>query len=71
MLKNDMILNLARIYVMTGNYPEATQKVEYLLTNPSWFSINLLMTDPTWKNLPETREFKDMSKRMSSTHINR
>jgi len=70
MLKNDMILNLARIYVMTGKYPEATQKVEYLLTNPSWFSINLLMTDPTWKNLPETREFKDMSKRMSSTHIN-
>jgi len=70
MVKNDMILNLARIYVMTGNYPEATQKVEYLLTNPSWFSINLLMTDPTWKHLPETREFKEMSKRMSSTHIN-
>ncbi len=70
LIRNDMIINLAQIYVMTGNYPEAIKQIEYLLNNPSWFSINLLMTDPSWMNLRETREFKDMSKRMSSTHIN-
>jgi Flp pilus assembly protein TadD len=70
LIRNDMIINLAQIYVMTGNYQEAIKQVEYLLNNPSWFSINLLMTDPSWMNLRETREFKDMTKRMSSTHIN-
>lgn len=60
--RNDMIINLAQIYVMTGNYPEAIQQIEYLLTNPSWFSLNLIKVDPSWKSLYESPEFKVVRK---------
>jgi len=62
LIRNDMIINLAQIYVMTGNYPEAIKQVEYLLNNPSWFSRNLIKVDPSWKKLYEAPEFKALSK---------
>jgi len=60
--KNDMIINLAKIYTMTGDYPNAIRQVEYLLTNPSWFSINLMKIDPAWKGLTLSTEFKAVVK---------
>ncbi|MDF1560123.1 MAG: tetratricopeptide repeat protein [Bacteroidales bacterium] len=70
LVKQDVIINLAKIYTMTGNYPEATLQVEYLLANPSWFSVNLLKIDPSWRGLLETREFRIMSVKISSTYKN-
>lgn len=68
LVRNDMIINLAKIYTMTGDYPGAFSQVEYLLTNPSWFSINLMKIDPAWKGLTESPEFKDIAKlKMSDT----
>jgi len=62
LVKHDMIVNLAKIYAMTGNYPEAIRQVEYLLTNPSWFSMSIIRIDPSWKKLSETPEFKTMTR---------
>ncbi len=66
LMKQDMIVNLAKIYAMTGNYPEASRQVEYLLTNPSWFSLNLIRIDPSWKKLSETPEFKTMIRELNN-----
>lgn len=62
LVKHDMIVNLAKIYAMTGNYPEAIRQVEYLLTNPSWFSLNIIRIDPSWGKLSETPEFRTMAR---------
>jgi Flp pilus assembly protein TadD len=67
LVKNDMIINLAKIYVMTGDYSNAARQVEYLLRNPSWFSLNLLKIDPAWKSLSEMPEIKAMTKKIKNT----
>ncbi len=67
LVKNDMIINLAKIYAMTGDYPDAIRQVEYLLTNPSWFSMNLMKIDPAWKSMTETPEFKVMTKKLGKS----
>ncbi len=66
LVKQDMIVNLAKIYAMTGNYPDAIRQVEYLLTNPSWFSLNIISVDPSWNKLSETPEFRKMAKELSN-----
>jgi len=43
--------DLARIYVMTGEYQQAIKQLDYLLSVPSTISVNLLLLDPTWKPL--------------------
>jgi TolB-like protein/tetratricopeptide (TPR) repeat protein len=65
MVKQDMITNLAKVYTMTGNYPEAFRQIEYLMTHPSWFSLKLLEIDPSWRGLSEAPEFRAMSAKMS------
>lgn len=66
LVRNDMTINLAKIYTMTGDYTNAIRQVEYLLTNPSWFSINLMKVDPSWKGLTESPEFKAIAKHKMS-----
>jgi tetratricopeptide (TPR) repeat protein len=60
--KSDMTINLAKIYLLTGDYVNASREVEFLLNNPSGFSTNLLKVDPDWKKLAETPEFKAMTR---------
>ena len=67
LVKNDMIINLAKIHTMIGDYTNAIQQAEYLLTNPSWFSLNLIKVDPAWKSMTETREFKDMTRKLGNS----
>jgi TolB-like protein/Flp pilus assembly protein TadD len=67
LIKNDMVINLAKIYTMTGDYPNAVRQVEYLLTNPSWFSMNVMKVDPAWKSMRETPEFKVMTKKLGNS----
>ena len=53
--KSDMVLNLARIYTMLGEYDQAIDAINYLLQNklnvPSELSINMLKSDPVWNPL--------------------
>ena len=65
--KSDMIMNLAKIYIMTGDFANATRQVDYLLNNPSAFSLKLMKVDPDWKILAETPEFKAMAGKRTGT----
>ncbi len=56
----DMIVNLAKIYTMVGEYDKAFKKIELLLGNPSNFSAGLLKLDPIWKPLSSHPEFKTL-----------
>ena len=60
------ILNLARIYVVVGEYEEAINRLEYLISIPSceflWqvVSIPLLRLDPLWDPLRENPRFQSL-----------
>jgi tetratricopeptide (TPR) repeat protein len=50
--------DLARIYVMVGEYNSALELINQLLNIPSRLSVKLLMLDPAWKPLWNLPEFK-------------
>lgn len=50
--------DLARIYVMVGEYDAALDLIQQLLKIPSRLSVQLLLLDPTWKPLWNLPEFK-------------
>ena len=53
--------DLARIYVMVGEYDAALEQIKLLLTIPSRLSVKLLLLDPTWKPLWDLPEFKKIT----------
>jgi TolB-like protein/Tfp pilus assembly protein PilF len=65
--KSDMIINLGKIYIMTGDIVNATRQVDFLLNNPSSFSLNFMKVDPDWKKLAESPEFKAMTGKRTGT----
>ena len=50
--------DLARIYVMVGEFDAAIDQLEFLLSIPSALSIPLLRLDPAWDPLRDQRRFK-------------
>ena len=50
--------DLARIYVMVGEYDMALEQIKLLLSIPSFLSVQLLLLDPAWKPLWNLPEFK-------------
>jgi tetratricopeptide (TPR) repeat protein len=58
--------DLARIYVMVGEYDAALEQIKLLLTIPSRLSVKLLQLDPAWKPLWNLSEFKKIIKPFSS-----
>jgi tetratricopeptide (TPR) repeat protein len=62
---NDMRENMALIYTLTGDYGHALSSIEYLLSNPSQLSVNILLIDPQWKPLMDVPEFKRVLKKYS------
>jgi tetratricopeptide (TPR) repeat protein len=58
--------DLARIYVMVGEYDAALEQIQYLLTIPSRLSVKLLLLDPTWKPLWNLPEFKKITNKTSA-----
>jgi tetratricopeptide (TPR) repeat protein len=46
--------DLARIYVVTGEYQAAIKQLDYLLSVPTTISVNLLLMDPNWKTIMES-----------------
>jgi tetratricopeptide (TPR) repeat protein len=65
--KSDMIVNLARIYTMVGEYDQAISTIDYLLEKqlhtPSSFSASLLQLDPVWKPLLSIPAIKELLKK--------
>lgn len=53
-----LLERLARIYLMTGAYDEAIDKLETLLSMPSMAAGNLLRLDPVWEPLREHQRFQ-------------
>jgi TolB-like protein/Tfp pilus assembly protein PilF len=60
------IEDLARIYVMVGEYDKALVQIKFLLSHPSLLSVKMLQLDPVWKPLREMPEFKKMIRRAPS-----
>ncbi len=61
------INELARTYVMVGEYDLALEQVEILLSNPGMISAKLLMLDPVWKPLTDRQEFKRLVEKYSKS----
>jgi TolB-like protein len=49
---------LMEIYIFTGNYDLALDKIEYLLSVPSWLSSGKLIIDPIFDNLRSLPRFQ-------------
>jgi serine/threonine-protein kinase len=54
--------DLARIYVMVGEYDDAIDTIEYLLSRPGLLSIPLIRLDPAWAPLRDHPRFKKLIK---------
>ena len=52
--------DLARIYVMVGEFDAAIQKLEFLLGIPSELTVPLLRLDPAWDPLRDHPRFKKL-----------
>jgi len=65
--KSDMIIYLGKIYVMTGDFVNAARQADFLLNNPSVFSLNYMKVDPDWIKLAESPEFKAMTGNKTGT----
>jgi hypothetical protein len=57
------IEDLARIYVMVGDYDNALEQIKFLLSHPGPLSVRMLQLDPAWKPLWKMAEFKKIIKR--------
>jgi tetratricopeptide (TPR) repeat protein len=57
------IEDLARIYVMVGDYDKALEQIKFLLSHPGPMSVKMLQLDPVWKPLREMPEFKKIIRR--------
>lgn len=56
----DRVEDLARIYVMVGEYDAAIDQIEYLFSMPGPLSIPLLRLDPAWSPLRDHPRFKKL-----------
>jgi serine/threonine protein kinase/tetratricopeptide (TPR) repeat protein len=62
------VANLARIYVMVGEYDAAIDQLEFLLSIPGKISIPFLKLDPTWDVLRQHPKFRRLLAEYSSRH---
>jgi serine/threonine protein kinase/tetratricopeptide (TPR) repeat protein len=59
------VLDLAYIYVLLGEYDLAIEKLEYLLSIPSYISVPLLRLDPKWDPLRQHQKFQRLLEKYS------
>ncbi|MFC1528694.1 tetratricopeptide repeat protein [Candidatus Latescibacterota bacterium] len=57
--------DLARIYVMVGEYDNAIDQLEFLLSSPGTMTIHVLRLDPIWAPLRDLPRFKALMKKMN------
>lgn len=58
MIGPSRVRDLAFIWLLLGEYAAALDRIEYLLSNPSWFSVPLLRLDPRWDPLRDHPRFQ-------------
>jgi tetratricopeptide (TPR) repeat protein len=56
--QSEVIINMSQIYTLTGDYDKAISTMEYLLINPSLFTIKLSLLDPVWDPVKELQGYK-------------
>jgi non-specific serine/threonine protein kinase len=54
------VQDLAHIYTIVGEYDAALEKIEYLLSIASWFSVPWLKMDPRWDRLRDHPRFREL-----------
>ncbi len=59
---------IAEILVRVGEYEDALDKIEYLLSIPGEISISLVQLDPRWVPLREHPRFQELLKRNKSNY---
>jgi tetratricopeptide (TPR) repeat protein len=52
------VRNLAQIYVWVGEADSALDRIEYLLSIPSWVSVGVLRVEPNWDPLRDHPRFQ-------------
>jgi len=57
------VMDLAHIYVILGEYDIAIDKLEYLLSIPSYISVPILCLDPKWEPLRQHPRFQMLLKK--------
>jgi tetratricopeptide (TPR) repeat protein len=56
----EYVENLALIYTMVGEYDNAFDKINYLLSNNTCFTVNHLQLDQEWKPLRDKTKYQDL-----------
>ena len=59
------VADLARIYVMVGEYDAAIEQLDLLLSIPSMTTVPKLQIDPVWAPLHDQPKFKALVERYS------
>jgi len=57
---------LAEIYTLAGDYDNALKQIDFLLSNPSGFSNNILKLDPLYDPLRNLPRYKEIIKKYSA-----
>ncbi|MDH3814754.1 MAG: hypothetical protein OEV48_09715, partial [Acidobacteriota bacterium] len=52
------VIDLAHIYTILGDNDAALERLEYLLSNPSYLSAPFLRMDPRWDPLDDDPRFQ-------------
>jgi tetratricopeptide (TPR) repeat protein len=57
---------LVTIYTLTGDYENALKQIDYLLSNPTGFSVNILKLNPLYDPLRNLPGYKEIIKKYST-----
>ena len=63
------IEDLAKIYVMIGEFDSAVDQIEFLLSVPGGLSVPLLRLDPVWAPLREHPRFRKLLEAKSPSNM--
>jgi tetratricopeptide (TPR) repeat protein len=61
----DRVMDLAKIYVLTGDYDAAMDQLEIVLSRPAYVSIALIKLDPVFEPLKTQPRFSQLEKKFS------
>ncbi len=65
LLGTNRVMDLISIYIITKNYEKAVDRIVYLLSIPSSYSIHYLLLNPRTDNIRELPKFKSIINRFS------